>query len=269
MTECFFGAFGVANKLTSFYLQQMRAVGHKLRERYVESEDTKLFSTSDTPSEILHDVSIRSTDSRRTVETVYELILGLTNAKKPEELKKPIEIHVLDASEETMYPRTACEQMKQHFRDSKHNPEFVKAKKEAFGYMDFTQMTPEEERYWKSRAIPAVCNTLSSMTAHKFPLPGVRCLNNSQCSSLRSSELNILRLAFFSSLTRSYAGRNGGEAFWNLRPFRYRVLRVLRNSKGMPPRNWTLPSHFKARNRGENQARRERVKQRGSNRYHS
>ena len=145
----------------------MRAVGTKVGYRY--KTQLGLLSPEWDPSEI----AVRSTNSARTIETALELLNGMYPARS-RSIPVRIELHAVSA--ETMYPHSSCSFLGASYKAYRTSEARSKIKSELKQLFDKSEFKSEEEYdFFTRRSLPALCNTLSTLQGHGFPLPqGIR-----------------------------------------------------------------------------------------------
>lgn len=156
MGNCYLG------QLTSAGHEQMRGVGMTLRERYVPQ-------LVDLSQRWRYQIRVSSTSSRRTAETTYQVVQGLVTGSTETSQEVPVDVNVVEAAEETMYPRGTCGKLRTQFRRLRTDPETEKYKNEA---LDVLKEAGVDGEYWRTRILASMCNTFSSMIANKLSLPG-------------------------------------------------------------------------------------------------
>jgi acid phosphatase len=156
MGNCYLG------QLTTAGHDQMRAVGIKLRERYVPQ-------LLDLNHRWRYQIRASSTSSRRTAETTYQVVQGLVHGSTDTQNDVVVDVNVVEPNEETMYPRGTCARLRTQFRQLRADPRTAELKQEALKVLDEAGVNSE---YWKTRILASMCNTFSSMIANKLPLPG-------------------------------------------------------------------------------------------------
>jgi hypothetical protein len=140
----------------------MRAVGEKVGQRY--KKDVPLLPEEWDPSLI----AVRSTNSARTIETALELLNGMYAKRDGNAVR--VELHAVNS--ETMYPHSSCSFLGSAFKAYRASPARTAIKAELAAQFDKAKFkTDEEFDFWTRRSLPALCNTVATLTGHGFPLP--------------------------------------------------------------------------------------------------
>jgi broad specificity phosphatase PhoE len=154
-------------QLTAKGLKDVKKTGEYLRQRYVE--EYKLL-----PSKLdLNALWIRSTDSKRTIETAYTILSGLypLNTRSEGQI---LTVNIFDRASENMYPRHSCTKVHQAVKDLKAAPQQLE-RQEKIRKMFCGGAESEEEQkecsVWAKKELQALFNTLYSAIYHDFPLP--------------------------------------------------------------------------------------------------
>lgn len=155
-------------QLTAHGAKQMESVGREIRQKYIES--IPLLPPTYDPNKLF----IRSTNTKRTIETAYQIIRGLypqPNYRNPDDF---IVVHVRERPQETMYPRSACRRIKEIQLMLSQNELTVQIKNDLNRI--FCGNTPTTEKlktcsYWVQKDLMALFNTLATLYEHKHPLP--------------------------------------------------------------------------------------------------
>ena len=140
----------------------MRAVGEKVGQRYKKT--VPLLPEEWDPSLI----AVRSTNSARTIETALELLNGMYAKRDGNPIR--VELHAINA--ETMYPHSSCSFLGSAFKAYRSSPARAAIKAELASHFDRSQFESDDTfNFWTRRSLPALCNTISTLLGHGFPLP--------------------------------------------------------------------------------------------------
>lgn len=159
-----FGDSCVTGEMTTFGTSQMENFGKYLRSRYID--DLHFLDPEYNTDE---EVWIRSTRTSRTILTARAIIKGLY----PENTRKegafvPINVIV----DETLYPRSSCENYMSTYRKSKDKWKSDNSSEyEQYNKVFSSISDPDEVKYWLRRGIAGRVNELNSLHVHGFPLP--------------------------------------------------------------------------------------------------
>lgn len=158
--NCFNGQLTTKGRL------QMENVGKELRNRYIKDEESPK-PTQYLPKFLnLTDIFVRSTDSKRTLETAQCLMNSIYPPENRDHgLKGVITIHTKDKSSENMYARSGCPAL----------PVLKKAVYESEQYKKHKEKYTSLKEYFKKHARAGswvgMLNTYDCMVGNKMPLP--------------------------------------------------------------------------------------------------
>eukprot|EP01117_Protostelium_nocturnum_P017587 TRINITY_DN7182_c0_g2_i1.p1 TRINITY_DN7182_c0_g2~~TRINITY_DN7182_c0_g2_i1.p1 ORF type:complete len:334 (-),score=74.05 TRINITY_DN7182_c0_g2_i1:8-1009(-) len=147
--------------------------GMSYRERYINHDVSgKSFLN---PAFDPEEVYIRSTQSRRTIESAQSVMFGMfsdsPNFKKGDERSSKIVIHTREKSEENMYPRKNSPELKKLRQDIKSSKEFIEAEKKIKESLLSELDDPDMIQRVQRGGWIGMENTLHSMERHEAPIP--------------------------------------------------------------------------------------------------